>query len=103
MSPSTRPPSTRRPFDLSKNVPFDPSDHWTNECRAQGLGRVPCPRWDGSDPAGRILLLHTLLDGFGDAIQFVRYVSLVKAAHPGARIMVACRHPASPVRRVPRR
>lgn len=51
---------------------------------------IRCPRWNGEDPAGRPLLLHTILDGFGDAIQFIRYVPLVRGAHPGATIMLAC-------------
>lgn len=37
----------------------------------------PQPLWDGSDIRGKRILLHCE-QGFGDAIQFVRYVELVK-------------------------
>jgi tetratricopeptide (TPR) repeat protein len=40
--------------------------------------RLAGPRWDGSDFAGRTLLVHSE-QGFGDTIQFVRYLPRVKA------------------------
>lgn len=43
------------------------------------------PAWDGSDLAGKRILLHAE-QGFGDAIQFVRYVPMVKA-HGGRVIL----------------
>ncbi len=43
------------------------------------------PLWDGSDIAGKTILLHAE-QGYGDAIQFVRYVPLV--AKTGAKVIV---------------
>jgi len=45
------------------------------------------PLWDGSDIAGKTILLYTE-QGFGDAIQFIRYVPLV--AERGARVILVC-------------
>jgi tetratricopeptide (TPR) repeat protein len=45
------------------------------------------PRWDGSPLNGRTILLHTE-QGFGDAIQFARYIPLV--ADRGGRIILEC-------------
>jgi tetratricopeptide (TPR) repeat protein len=46
------------------------------------------PLWDGSDLRGRTLLVWAE-QGHGDAIQFVRYVALLKAK--GARVLLECR------------
>jgi len=46
--------------------------------------------WDGSDLSGRTILLFAE-QGFGDAIQFVRYASIVSKA--GARVVVDCHPP----------
>ena len=48
------------------------------------------PMWDGSDLAGRRLLLHAE-QGFGDAIQFARYAAV--AAQRGGRVFVECQPP----------
>jgi tetratricopeptide (TPR) repeat protein len=45
------------------------------------------PQWNGSYLTGRTILLHTE-GGFGDAIQFIRYVPLVKLR--GGRIVLEC-------------
>jgi tetratricopeptide (TPR) repeat protein len=45
------------------------------------------PLWDGAPLAGRTLLLHCE-QGLGDAIQFVRYAALARAA--GGRVVVEC-------------
>ena len=45
------------------------------------------PQWDGRPLEGRTLLLYTE-QGFGDAIQFIRYLPLV--AQRGGRIIIAC-------------
>jgi len=45
------------------------------------------PLWDGSDIAGRTILLHDE-QGFGDTIQFIRYAHLL--AQKGAKVIVEC-------------
>ena len=44
---------------------------------------LPGPAWDGSDPAGRTILIRAE-QGFGDAIQFARYLPAIVArgGHP---------------------
>jgi hypothetical protein len=43
------------------------------------------PLWDGSDPAGRTILVHCE-QGFGDIFQFLRYVPMVRAR--GAKVLI---------------
>jgi tetratricopeptide (TPR) repeat protein len=45
------------------------------------------PRWDGADLSGRRILLH-VEQGFGDAIQFARFVPMVAARN--GRIVLEC-------------
>ena len=47
----------------------------------------PQPQWDGGPLEGHTLLLHTE-QGFGDAIQFIRYVPLV--VQRGGKIIIEC-------------
>lgn len=47
----------------------------------------PQPQWDGSALAGRTILLH-LEQGYGDVLQFVRYVPMVAAR--GGTVILAC-------------
>jgi tetratricopeptide (TPR) repeat protein len=49
--------------------------------------RFAQPQWAGEDLHGKTILLYAE-QGFGDAIQFVRYVPMVAAR--GARIVLAC-------------
>ncbi len=57
-------------------------------------GRVPPvhslqPRWDGGKQPGKTLLLYTE-QGFGDAIQFVRYVPLVREVSDCGALVLVC-------------
>lgn len=63
------------------------------EWRAQTVSHAPpqhvSPRWDGSNLSGKRLLLLAE-QGFGDAIQFVRYAPLLQQR--GAEVVIQC-HP----------
>jgi tetratricopeptide (TPR) repeat protein len=48
------------------------------------------PRWDGSDLVGRTIVIHAE-QGYGDTIQFVRYIGLVAAR--GGRVVLECPAP----------
>lgn len=48
------------------------------------------PVWDGSDPAGRTIFVHSE-QGYGDTIQFVRYIPLL--AERGAIVLLECSLP----------
>lgn len=48
---------------------------------------LPGPVWAGDDPAGRTILVHAE-QGFGDTIQFARYLPLIAAR--GGRPILAC-------------
>jgi tetratricopeptide (TPR) repeat protein len=45
------------------------------------------PLWDGSDPRGRTIFVHSE-QGFGDTIQFVRYLPML--AQRGAAVILEC-------------
>ncbi|MBC6481656.1 MAG: tetratricopeptide repeat protein [Hormoscilla sp. GM7CHS1pb] len=53
----------------------------------KSLHNFPQPRWNGEDLQGRTIAIYTE-QGFGDAIQFIRYIPLVKAR--GARVIFEC-------------
>jgi Flp pilus assembly protein TadD len=59
--------------------------------QAQSYQGFVQPYWDGSALLGKRILLRTK-HGFGDAIQFIRYVPLVKAL--GAMVVIVECHPA---------
>src|SRR5580698_4948206 len=48
---------------------------------------LPGPVWTGDDPAGRTILVHAE-QGFGDTIQFARYLPLIAARD--AKVVLAC-------------
>ncbi|MEO1520973.1 MAG: tetratricopeptide repeat protein [Cyanobacteria bacterium J06633_2] len=56
----------------------------------QSPRRYPQPLWDGSPLDGKTILLYTE-QGFGDAIQFIRFVPLV--VERGGRVVLECRAP----------
>ena len=60
---------------------------WKTEYLASSYRDFKEPLWDGSDISGRTILLHAE-QGFGDTIQFIRYVPLV--ARRGAKIIFEC-------------
>jgi Flp pilus assembly protein TadD len=62
---------------------------WLKPDFTSPLRHTDVPLWDGSHLAGRTILLHAE-QGFGDTIQFVRYVPLV--ASRGGSVVVEC-HP----------
>jgi Tfp pilus assembly protein PilF len=45
------------------------------------------PQWDGADPAGKTILLHTE-GGFGDALHFIRYVPMLQGNR--AKLILEC-------------
>jgi tetratricopeptide (TPR) repeat protein len=61
---------------------------WRWKLKKAYARNFPQPLWDGADPSGRTVLLHAE-QGFGDTIQFIRYVPLV--AERGAKVVVECR------------
>jgi tetratricopeptide (TPR) repeat protein len=62
---------------------------WRWKCKhfTSPLRNFTQPQWDGEPLEGRTLLLHSE-QGFGDALQFIRYVPM--AAQRGGRIIVEC-------------
>ena len=60
---------------------------WGTQYLAASRRNFTQPLWDGSDIRGRTILLHAE-QGFGDTIQFIRYVPLV--AERGAGIVFEC-------------
>jgi tetratricopeptide (TPR) repeat protein len=60
-------------------------------------GQLPFPQWNGEDLSGKTLLLLPE-QGYGDTIQFVRYVRLLKA-RGAAKISVICKPVLAPLLR----
>jgi len=58
-----------------------------------GFGGVrrnfPAPKWDGSRITGRTILLHAE-QGFGDILQFLRYLPLVRGRADAASVIFEC-------------
>jgi tetratricopeptide (TPR) repeat protein len=65
-----------------------PEHEWRLKAKSQFPVRpFPQPQWTGHDVTGETILLHAE-QGFGDTIQFVRYVPMVAAR--GARVILEC-------------
>jgi tetratricopeptide (TPR) repeat protein len=66
-----------------------PEYEWRWKVRGvmRGSPKIPQPPWDGRELDGQTILLHTE-QGIGDAIQFIRYTSMVAAR--GGRIILRC-------------
>jgi len=64
---------------------------WYSQKFAQ-TRKYPQPLWDGGDLNGRRILLHSE-QGFGDAIHFVRYLTLLKDRDNSAKISLVCQRP----------
>jgi tetratricopeptide (TPR) repeat protein len=60
---------------------------WRWQCDELQERACPQPRWDGSDLAGKTILLWAE-QGLGDALQFVRYADLVKQR--GGTVLLEC-------------
>jgi Flp pilus assembly protein TadD len=63
---------------------------WKGGARHLQMRRDRQPEWQGRSPAGKTLLLYGE-QGYGDALQFVRYATI--AASMGARVMVEVPQP----------
>jgi len=61
---------------------------WQTPSFAEFRRQFAVPEWDGGDLAGRTIFVHAE-QGFGDALQFVRYVPLVAARR--GRVILECR------------
>jgi tetratricopeptide (TPR) repeat protein len=60
---------------------------WRWKCKKWKMPPFPQPLWDGSDLAGRTILLH-IEQGIGDTVMFLRYPELVKQR--GGTVLMAC-------------
>jgi Flp pilus assembly protein TadD len=65
-----------------------PEYEWRWRLPGVRLPPVEVPAWDGSELAGRTILLRAE-QGFGDTIQFVRFAPILRRA--GATVIVECR------------
>ncbi|MGB8167967.1 MAG: tetratricopeptide repeat-containing glycosyltransferase family protein [Chthoniobacteraceae bacterium] len=52
-------------------------------------GDFPTPRWDGGPATGRTILIHAE-QGFGDTIQFFRYVPLIRQYSGASHVIFEC-------------
>jgi len=61
---------------------------WRCYCDNNQPRFLPKPQWHGSDLRGKTILIYTTEQGFGDALQFIRFVP--QLAQQGDRIIVEC-------------
>lgn len=64
-----------------------PEYEWRLHTRDCDSGSFHQPQWDGSPLNGKTILVHTE-QGFGDTIQFVRYLPMIK--RQGAHVIFEC-------------
>ena len=64
-----------------------PEYEWRLQTKTHSLRDFRKPRWDGSPLNGKSILVHAE-QGFGDTIQFVRYLPMVKAQ--GGHVIFEC-------------
>jgi tetratricopeptide (TPR) repeat protein len=62
---------------------------WRHSGFANQLRNFPVPQWDGSRIPTKTILLHAE-QGFGDTIQFLRYVPLVQRCADARHVIVEC-------------
>ena len=87
---SINPQSSQARFCLSNILLLEGDfERGWEEYEWRPLPKVQKPLWDGSPLHDKTILLY-VEQGFGDIIQFIRYVPMVKAL--GAKIVLAC-HP----------
>ncbi len=60
---------------------------WRLHIKGHSIGTAMQPMWDGKSLNGKSILIQTE-QGFGDIIQFVRYLPMVKAQ--GGRVTIEC-------------
>jgi tetratricopeptide (TPR) repeat protein len=66
---------------------------WRLRKNADVVKRFPHPRWAGEATGDKVLLIHSE-QGFGDTVQFCRYVPLVAAGH---RVILEVQRPLVPL------
>ena len=64
-----------------------PAYEWRRKKSEGRYPKLPGAEWDGSDPAGKTILVYAE-QGFGDTIQFARYLPML--AERGAKVVVVC-------------
>jgi TPR repeat/Tetratricopeptide repeat len=67
-----------------------PGYEWRLKTRQVPSPAVRCPAWRGEPLDGKVILLH-VEQGYGDAIQFVRYGLIIKSL--GATVLLGCQKP----------
>jgi len=65
---------------------------WRAPAYMHRLRQFSAPPWDGRLAPGKMILIHAE-QGFGDTLQFARYLPLVRAHSRAARVVLEC-HPA---------
>lgn len=69
---------------------------WRSSAQAHGARNLAAPLWNGDSIAGQTLFIHAE-QGFGDTLQFVRYLPLVCAQSGARQVILECRPPLIPL------